>query len=106
MQELQLRHGRKPTHELIATHPSSPSNTLYYVSIHWIEKGSVRLETRLTDRWFDAAINAHPRSVALMGVKSAMNENRLARIVAGIQWPTTPAARPSVYFVKVSPSSP
>lgn len=106
VQELQLRHGRKPTHELIATHPSSPSNTLYYVSIHWIEKGSVRLETRLTDRWFDAAINAHPRSVALMGVKSAMNENRLARIVAGIQWPTTPAARPSVYFVKVSPSSP
>jgi len=41
--------------------------------------------------------------MALAAVKSALRENRLVRIAAGIQWQSTGSVRPSVYFVKVTP---
>jgi hypothetical protein len=77
---------------------------VYYVSVHWLELGSIKLERRLTDRWFNIAISNNPTSVAFAAVKSAMNDKRLFRIVAGVQWPTAGDALPSVYFAKVTPS--
>ena len=103
VQELQVMRGKKPSHELLVTHSRCGSNKLYYVSLHWLGRGSVPLENRLTDHWFNAAIIRHPTSLALAAVKSALRENRLVRIAAGIQWQATGSVRPSVYFVKVTP---
>ncbi len=104
VEALLVRHGNKTTRELFVTHPLSGSNRVYYVSVHWLELGSIKLERRLTDRWFNIAITNNPTSVAFAAVKSAMRDKRLFRIVAGVQWPTAGEALPSVYFAKVSPS--
>ncbi|KAA8559241.1 hypothetical protein FX985_05609 [Pseudomonas extremaustralis] len=104
LEELHVMRGSRLMHELIATHPLSNSNRLYYVSFQWLGRGRVRLENRLTDNWFKAAIKSQPDSLALAGVNRAMQERRLVRIVAGIQWLTSGSVRPSVYFVKVNPS--
>ena len=103
-QDLQVMRGKVLTHELIATHPNS--NKLYYVSYHWLEYGSVTLATRLTDRWLNNAIKRYPNSLPLAEVRSAMQQQRLIRIVAGIHWPKEGTLRPTVYFVKVSPLVP
>jgi len=103
-QDLQVKRGKVIGHELIATHANS--NKLYYVSYHWIEHGSITLGTRFTDHWLNSAINRHPNSLPLAGVRSAMQEGRLIRIVAGIHWPKKGTLLPTVYFVKVSPLVP
>ena len=99
LQELQVqRYGKKTTHELLATHPNSPTQ-LYYVAYQWVEKGSIKIGVRLDDRWF----HANPSLPA--EVKSALQEKRLVRIMAGIQWPTFGNVSPSVYFIKMVPSA-
>ena len=99
LRELQVqRYGKKTTHELIATHPNSPTQ-LYYVAYQWVEKGSIKIGVRLDDRWF----HANPSLPA--EVKSALQEKRLVRIMAGIQWPTFGKVPPSVYFIKMMPSA-
>lgn len=103
-QELQVKRGNVLSHELIATHPNS--NKLYYVSYHWIEHGSITLGTRFTDHWLNSAIKKNPNSLPLAGVRSAMQEGRLIRIVAGIHWPKKGTLPPTAYFVKVSPLAP
>ncbi|WP_237151316.1 DUF6543 domain-containing protein [Pseudomonas sp. ADAK18] len=103
-QELQVKRGRVLAHELIATHPNS--NKLYYVSYHWIEYGSIMLGRRFTDHWLNSSINKYPLSLPLAGVRSAMQEQRLTRIVAGIHWPKRGTLPATVYFVKVSPLEP
>ncbi|MFQ6348996.1 dermonecrotic toxin domain-containing protein [Pseudomonas sp. R11F] len=102
VEEMSVRHGRKPTSELVATHPLS--NKLYYIAIHWVERASIILRGGLTDDWFNKAINRHPSSMIFARVKRALEEGRLVRIVAGIQWPVSGKIPPSVYFVKVAPS--
>ncbi|KWU48911.1 dermonecrotic toxin domain-containing protein [Pseudomonas palleroniana] len=102
VEELRVMHGRKPSSELIATHPLS--NKLYYIAIHWVERASIILRGGLTDDWFNKAINRHPSSMIFARVKRALEEGRLVRIVAGIQWPVSGKIPPSVYFVKVAPS--
>lgn len=92
------------THELIATHPNS--NKLYYVSYHWLERGSITLGAKFTDQWLNNTIKQHSSLLVLAGVRSAMQEQRLIRIVAGIHWPKKATLLPTVYFVKVSPLVP
>ncbi|UII69936.1 hypothetical protein LVW35_20030 [Pseudomonas sp. HN11] len=94
--------GGRATNQLIVTHPNS--NTLYYVSLHWVEKGAIKLDERLTNVWLNKVINRYSASATFAGVKSAMEEGRLVRIAAGIQWPVVGTVPPSVYFVKVNPS--
>ncbi|WP_339455463.1 dermonecrotic toxin domain-containing protein [Pseudomonas sp. EA_65y_Pfl1_P120] len=101
--ELRKKRGRRFTRDFIATHTSSDQNLLYYVTVQWAEKGVVTLHERLTDGWFNRAISRSPKLSALVQVKSAMEEGRLIRIAAGIQWPVRGTVPPSVYFVKVSP---
>lgn len=104
-EEVQVQRGPVLTHELIATHPNS--NKLYYVSYHWVERGSITLGRRFTDDWLNNAIKKYPNSLSLAGVRSAMQQQRLIRIVAGIHWPKKEETlRPTVYFVKVSPLVP
>ncbi|WP_246355517.1 dermonecrotic toxin domain-containing protein [Pseudomonas reactans] len=104
VEEVLVMHHKMSTHELIATHPLSNSNNLYYVSVHWVYGGSIQLDTRLTNQWFNETFKRNPGVQALAGVKTAMREKRLIRIVAGIQWSNEGASRPTVYFAKVSPS--
>ena len=101
VREVKVKHGRAMD-DLIATHPNS--NQLYYVSPSWVEEGSIQLNTRLSDLWFSDALSKHSNALPLQGVKLALDEGRLVRIVAGIQWPTKRTLSPTVYFVKVSPS--
>ncbi|NVZ20453.1 dermonecrotic toxin domain-containing protein [Pseudomonas costantinii] len=100
--ELRVSRGGRPTNELVATHPNS--NTLYYLSVHWVEKGSIKFYKRLTNDWLNKVISRYPGSPTFKRVKSAMEQGRLVRIVAGIQWPVSGTLPPSVYFVKVNPS--
>lgn len=105
VQDLSVRRpgGRagEPSNESVVTHPHS--NKIYYVAYQWLENGRMTLRTKLTDKWIRVAINAHPGSLLLMAVDSAMQEQRLVRIVAGIQWATKGRLNPTVYFVKLKP---
>ncbi len=96
-----LRRGGRSS-EFAATH--SGSSSLYYVSLHWVERGSVSFGERLTDRWLNTTISQNARNPRFAPVRSAMEEGRLVRIVAGIQWPIVGTVPSTVYFVKVSPS--
>ncbi len=102
VRDREVSSGGPLTHSLIATHPNS--NMLYYVSLHWVARGAIRLEKRLTTAWFNKIINRYSASRTLADVKSAMEEGRLVRIAAGIQWPVERDIPSSVYFVKVNPA--
>ncbi|MBC3303189.1 hypothetical protein H0Z09_18860 [Pseudomonas sp. SWRI18] len=104
VQDVLAIHSNKPTRELIVTHPLS--NKVYYVSMHWTYGGTVDLRTRLTDQWLTETIRKNPDVPALAGINSAMSENRLVPIVAGIQWSSQAGREASVYFAKVSRSWP
>lgn len=99
--DVEVRRNRYLSNEFIATHRSSASGNVYYISALWVERASVQLKERLTDHWLNVAIRANPGSLPVVSVQRAMQENRLVRIVAGIQWPVFQADPPSVYFVKV-----
>jgi hypothetical protein len=104
VQDLQVHRKGGSGHELMATHPLSKSNKVYYLSLHWHSAGSITLEAKLTDNWLKNTIKHNPFVVPLAQVKQAMSENRLRLIVAGIQWPVRGNLPPSVYFVKVNRS--
>ncbi|MCK3827939.1 DUF6543 domain-containing protein [Pseudomonas sp. W2Aug9] len=95
-----MRFG-EPSIESVVTHPRS--NTIYYVAYQWLELGRMTVRGKLSNRWVRIAINSHPDSLLLRAVDTAMQEQRLVRIVAGIQWPTKGRLDPTVYFVKLTP---
>ncbi|MBC3926078.1 hypothetical protein H8S66_24670 [Pseudomonas lurida] len=99
--EVEVRRAFHVVHEMVATHRFSNSGKVYYIVPKWVERASVQIKQRLTDGWLISAINAHPDSLTLIAVQRALQENRLVRIVAGIQWPVFQADPPSVYFVRV-----
>lgn len=102
VQDVLVKHFNNAERELIVTHPLS--NKVYYMSIHWVYGGTINLGTRLTNQWLNAAIRGNPDVLPLNLVNSAMRENRLVLIVAGIQWSSEAGGRPSIYFAKVSRS--
>jgi hypothetical protein len=90
----------RPAHELIATHPNSPSQ-LYYVTCEWVEKASVSKGAKAKQSWIRAFRPS--TDLALTGdINRALGNNRLVRIIAGIQWPTAGQVPASVYFIKLS----
>lgn len=106
VQEVRVKHFNKTTLDLIATHPLSNSNNVYYLSTHWVYRGTISLDMRLTNRWLSDTVRRNPGVPALAGVESAMGANRLMLIVAGIQWSNEGVSPPTVYFAKVSRSGP
>ncbi|MGY1881723.1 dermonecrotic toxin domain-containing protein [Pseudomonas reactans] len=104
--EVPMTRGKTFTYELIAVHPESPSNKMYYVALHWFDRPSFAIDTRLVDSWVNVAIERNLQKPLFTGVKRAMREGRLERIMAGIQWARERNVEPSVYFVKVSPTWP
>lgn len=102
-----LRHINMRRHgtirrETLATHPNSPSR-LYYVSYLWAEKPSLRLFSTLSDNWLVTGLRNYTNVALADEVRSAMREQRLVRILAGIQWPTGSDVSPTVYFIKLNP---
>ncbi|OPB00203.1 hypothetical protein BFW87_01990 [Pseudomonas fluorescens] len=91
--------------DLVAIHPLANSN-VYYVVLQWVRTASFALDEKLTDAWILSTLRRSTGSPPSEEVRSAMREQRLIRIVAGIQWPASGADGPSVYFVKVSPTWP
>ena len=88
--------------EGIATHPNSPGQ-VYYLSYAWFDMGYLRLGTRLTDDWIAAANWRYLTATVSAEIHSAVQGQRLGRILAGIQWPAVGDVPPSVYFVKLTP---
>ncbi|WP_256663449.1 MULTISPECIES: hypothetical protein [unclassified Pseudomonas] len=101
LHEWQVRRGTIRPNELIATHPRS--NHLYYMTYQWLERGAIQLKTKLSDKWLNTAIQSHKDSVLAATVQGALDEQRLVRIVTGVQWPSLGNVPPTVYFVKVNP---
>ncbi len=101
LQEWKVTRGSTISLECVATHPHS--NRLYYLHYQWVERASIMIQTKLTDKWINVAIKAHSDSVLSVAVKRAMEEQRLVRIVSGIQWSRWGSLPPTVYFVKVNP---
>ncbi|WP_099487244.1 dermonecrotic toxin domain-containing protein [Pseudomonas sp. 2822-15] len=103
------RHGGASMSDFYCTH--SHSNSVYFVLNNWIESRNVSLNSRvapqLSDAWFRERIRSQsPYSVEFAAIEQAMAENRMVRLVAGIQWRARYAGPASVYFAKVAPFSP
>lgn len=100
VRELEVKRG-KSVQEAVATHPRSPG-MLYYLTFHWIEKASLPLGNRLTDNWFLGRSAVYMNMALSAEVKLALSEQRLVRILAGIQWPVNGRVSATVYFVKLA----
>ena len=97
---LDKKPGAKATLDYSCTHPYS--NNRYYVLTRWANTSSVKLHAahamQLTDEWFKRrSVLAH-YAKAFAPLKKAMDEGRLVRIIAGIQW--TPTEPPTLYFAR------
>ena len=101
VRDIQVRRYRGTYQESLVTHPNSPTQ-LYYLSYQWVETGSLRLFSSLSDTWFSAGFKSYS-AATLSEVSTALQQQRLVRIVAGIQWPTYGHVSPTVYFIKLSP---
>ena len=97
---LEKKPGSGAALDFSCTHPQS--DNLYYVLLRWANSASVKLYAsramQLTDEWFFYRFNTWKYASAFAPIKRAMDEGRLVKIVAGIQW--TPTAPPTVYFVR------
>ena len=100
--QFKVKRQRGTFEEAIATHPNSPGQ-LYYLAYQWFERSSAVLGQKLTDKSFSTAIVALRHTDLSARLSSALQERRLARILAGIQWPITGRLPATVYFVKLTP---
>lgn len=103
------RNGGSSTTDFYCTHPHS--NSVYFVLNNWVESRSVPLNSRLApelcDAWFRRRLRAaSPYSREFAAIEQAMTENRLVRLIAGIQWHSRYTGPASVYFAKVAPFNP
>lgn len=102
VREHEVIRGGKAVQEAVVTHINSP-DLLYYVSYHWFEKGHVLLGARLTDKWFVARSHIYSNWALAAEMHLALREQRLVRMLAGIQWPVRGRVSATVYFVKLTP---
>lgn len=102
VREFRIKRRATFSQEGIATHPSSPGQ-VYYLSYAWFDKGYLHLGRRLTDNWIAAADWHYMTATVSAEIHMALQEQRLVRILAGIQWPVAGDVSPSVYFVKMTP---
>ena len=102
VQEWQVRRSNIISHEAVVTHPGSTQ--LYYLCYHWVERANILLQARLTDHWINVAIKSQGKSALAVMVRDAMAEQRLVRLVSGVQWARWGGnLPPTVYIVRVNP---
>ena len=95
--------------DFYCTHPHT--DRVYFVLTHWVDNRTVGLRSRvaaqLSDAWFQDRISTStPYSLEFIAIDNAMREQRLVRMVAGIQWSVRFDEPASVYFAKVAPFTP
>ncbi|WP_338475354.1 dermonecrotic toxin domain-containing protein [Pseudomonas khavaziana] len=103
------RHGGPASIDFFCTHPET--DRVYFVLTRWADNRTVVLRSRvapqLSDTWFrQRFISATPFSAEFAAMKIALNEGRLVRLVAGVQWSARYAEPPSVFFAKVAALTP
>lgn len=98
----EVRRQRARVHEAILTHPNSPGQ-LYYLSNQWFERSSAVVGLKLTNKSASAAIVSLRHTNLSVQLSSALQDQRLARILAGIQWPINGNLPATVYFIKLTP---
>lgn len=100
IRSLEKKPGSGAAVDFSCTHPQS--GNLYFVLMRWANTASVKMYAahamQLSDGWFSYRFNAWKYASAFAPIKQAMDEGRLVKIVAGIQW--TPTAPPTVYFAR------
>lgn len=100
VQRIEKKPGSQHSVDLCCTHPHS--NNLYYVMTRWVQKSNINLHAnrsvQLTDEWFVRRGETRSYAADFLPLKKALEENRLVKIIAGIQW--TPKAAPTVFFVR------
>lgn len=100
LRTLEKRAGSGGAVDFYCTHPQSTN--LYYVMTRWAHTASIKLDAahalQLTDEWFVHKSLASKQAARFAPVKRALDEGRLVKIIAGVQW--TPTAPPTVFFVK------
>lgn len=100
VRSLEKKPGSGAALDFSCTHPQS--SNLYYVLTRWANTASVKMYAsramQLSDEWFTYRFSAWKYASAFAPIKQAMDEGRLVKIVAGIQW--TPTAPPTVYFTR------
>ena len=100
VRSLEKKPGSGAALDFSCTHPQS--GNLYYVLMRWANTASVKMYAsramQLSDEWFIYRFNAWKYASVFAPIKLAMDEGRLVKIVAGIQW--TPTAPPTVYFTR------
>ncbi|MGY2403072.1 dermonecrotic toxin domain-containing protein [Pseudomonas sp. SDO5271_S396] len=86
--------------DFCCTHPQT--DNLYYVLTRWSHTPSIKLNAahamQMTDAWFIEKSTSFKLSAVYAPIKQALDEHRLVKIIAGIQW--TAQAPPTVYFVR------
>ena len=100
VRELEVIRAGRASQETVITHINSP-NLLYYISYQWVEKGYVTLSTKLSDKWFLVKTNIYRNKALSAEMHRALREQRLVRILAGIQWPVHGHISATVYFIKL-----
>ncbi len=101
LQDFQVTRYGIRTHESVATHFASPGR-LYYLAYQWIEQGHFGSRTKFKPKWFDALAKSSATLALSAEIKTALQEQRLVSILAGVQWPIAGYVPPTVYFVKLT----
>ncbi|SDN65548.1 dermonecrotic toxin domain-containing protein [Pseudomonas azotoformans] len=100
IRSIEKRMGGQYSVDYFCTHPKS--NARYYVLTRWVKDSTVNLRSatsvQLTDEWFRRRSVARTYSEHMPEISRALNQNRLVKIIAGIQW--TSRSNPTVFFVK------
>ncbi|PRA31385.1 dermonecrotic toxin domain-containing protein [Pseudomonas poae] len=100
VRELVITRSRHTDVELVCTHPRS--DNLYYMATQWLEKPSIVMGEKFSERWFRQGNKSNVSPTLLADVEEARREKRLVPMVGGIQWQKQGRLPPTVYFVKVS----
>ncbi|NVZ53027.1 hypothetical protein HX792_21980 [Pseudomonas sp. B6002] len=100
VQRVEKKPGSGATVDFSCAHPQS--NNLYFVLTRWANTASFKFygahAMQLSDEWFNHRAATSNFAASFAPIKQAMDEGRLVKIIAGIQW--TPTTAPTVFFVR------
>lgn len=104
LKPLEKRPGAHFLVDFFCAHPDSDNR--YFVLTRWTSDTRVKLnvtqDVQMTDEWIIRRSTMGEYADDFQPIKKALDEQRLVRVIAGIQW--TGRAQPTVYFIKLEPT--
>ncbi|WP_411379000.1 dermonecrotic toxin domain-containing protein [Pseudomonas sp. MPB26] len=91
-------HGSTGLVDLVCTHDRS--NAVYLLMTQWLEGGSIKSVSPLSQAQLQRRLARNPQLPIHQLLSQAIEQQRLVRMVAGIQWPITGTLAPTVYFIR------